>query len=122
MSTCGIRATPKVKRILSARNYGIPGTSTVCWETFGNCALMDTARNTTRSRHLLQRRKASDSSKSDGKCFLQFFCICCPCQPNATTMRTKTGAIVDLCDFPENNANPTPSQRQSEGRSAGLKI
>ena len=32
---------------------------------------------------------------------LQFFCTYWPCQLNATTMRTKTGAIVDPCCFPE---------------------
>ena len=37
-------------------------------------------------------------------------------------MRTKTGAIVDPCNFPEIYVNPTSAQRQTDGRRAGLKI
>ena len=50
-------------------------------------------------------------------CLLQFFCIHCPYQPNATTMRTKTGSIVDPCDFPEiyviSNLSPTSDRWQT---------
>ena len=44
--------------------------------------------------------------------FLQFFCIHCPCQPNATTMRTTAGAIVD----PENSLKSTPIPHQPNTR------
>ena len=53
---------------------------------------------------------------------LQFFCTHCPCQPNATTMRTSAGVIVDPCKIPENYANSISAQRQTDGRRAGLKI
>jgi hypothetical protein len=53
---------------------------------------------------------------------LQFFCTYWPCQLNATTMRTKTGAIVDPCCFPEIYVNSISAQRQSDGRRAGLRI
>ena len=35
---------------------------------------------------------------------LQFFCTCCPCQPNAATMRATAGVIVDHGKTPEINA------------------
>ena len=38
---------------------------------------------------------------------LQFFCTHCPCQPNATTMRTAAGIIVDPSKIPENYVNPS---------------
>ena len=53
---------------------------------------------------------------------LQFFCTHCPCQPNATTMRTTAGVIVNLCKIPEIYVNPISAQRQTDGRRAGLKI
>ena len=52
----------------------------------------------------------------------QLFCTCCPFQPNATTMRTTVGVIVDPCKIPENYAKSISAQRQTNGRRAGLKI
>ena len=56
------------------------------------------------------------------KDLLQFFCTYCPCQPNATTMRTTAGVIVNPCKIPEIYVNPTSAQCQTDGRRAGLKI
>ena len=56
------------------------------------------------------------------KNFLQFFCTCWPYQPNATTMRTTAGVIVNPCKIPEIYVNPISAQYQTDGRRAGLKI
>ena len=53
---------------------------------------------------------------------LQFFCTRCPCQPNATTMRTTAGVIVNPCKIPENYVKSISAQRQTDGRRTGLKI
>ena len=53
---------------------------------------------------------------------LQFFRTRCPYQPNATTMRTSAGVIVNPCKIPENYVIPVSAQRQTDGRRAGLKI
>jgi hypothetical protein len=53
---------------------------------------------------------------------LQFFCIHCPYQPNATTMRLTAGVIVSPCKIPENYVKSISAQRQTDGRRAGLKI
>ena len=67
---------------------------------------------------------ASDTKRVRGliKQVLQFFCTRCPCQPNATTMRSTAGAIVNPCKIPENYVNPISAQHQTDGRRAGLKI
>ena len=54
--------------------------------------------------------------------FLQFFCTHCPCQPNATTMRSTSRAIVDPGKIPGFHVNPVSAQCQADGRRAGLKI
>jgi hypothetical protein len=53
---------------------------------------------------------------------LQFFCTYCPCEPNATTIRTTPRAIVELGKTPEIYVNPALAQRQADGRRAGLRI
>ena len=53
---------------------------------------------------------------------LQFFCTRCPCQPNATTMRTTAGTSVNPRKIPENYVIPISVQRETDGRRAGLKI
>ena len=53
---------------------------------------------------------------------LQLFCTHWPCQPNATTMRTKAEVVVDLGKTPEINVNPISAQYQTDGRRVGLKI
>ena len=53
---------------------------------------------------------------------LQFFCTHCPRQPNATTMRTRAGVIVNPCKIPENYVKSISAQCQTDGRRAGLKI
>ncbi len=53
---------------------------------------------------------------------LQFFCTYCPCQPNAATMRTTAGAIVNPRKNPEIYVNSVSAQYQTNGRRAGLKI
>jgi hypothetical protein len=55
------------------------------------------------------------------KNLLQFFCTCCPCQPNATTMRSTEPCIVNPCKIPENYVNSTSAQYQTDGGRAGLK-
>jgi hypothetical protein len=70
--------------------------------------------------HLCARWSAA--SRSLDYSVLQFFCTHCPCQPNATTMRTLAGAIVNPCKIPENYAKSISAQRQTDGRRAGLKI
>ena len=45
---------------------------------------------------------------------LQFFCTRCPYQPNATTMRTTAGVIVNPCKITETDVIPISALRQMD--------
>ena len=44
---------------------------------------------------------------------LHFFCTHCPCQPNATTMRTTARVIVNPCKIPENFVKSISAQHKA---------